>query len=164
MEWNQQYGRFCRDCEYWQGISLSSRKSNDFKGVKGECHRFPPFNVSNENNQWTKPVTLDLDGCGEFKLVSHMHKDANEQDNQSRKDTQTETIESNNDCLINAKGVAKILNVGVSHIYMMRSCGLIPLPIKLGGSVRWNKLEIIDWINTGCPSLNKWMRLRDYKK
>ncbi len=34
MEWNQQYGRFCRDCEFWQGISLASRKSKSFKGTK----------------------------------------------------------------------------------------------------------------------------------
>lgn len=159
MEWKQQYGRFCRDCEFWQGISLTNRKSKDFNGVEGLCHRFPPFIYSVEN-KLTKPATLDSDGCGEFKLISHLQKDEVVKNARNSIDKKSEFDESSNDCLINAKEVAKILNIGVSHIHSMRSCGLLPLPIKLGGSVRWHKMEIIKWINAGCPPLNKWMHLK----
>ena len=163
MKWKQQYTRYCRDCEYWEGISYMSRKSKDFKGVQGTCHRLPPSSYCSETGKWIKPITLDSDGCGEFKLIVYLQKDE-----VNRADIQTApkptVSEQSADGLVTAKQAADLLNVGVSHIYSMRSSGQIPLPIKLGGSVRWNKRELLDWIQEGCPPLRKWEMLKKNRK
>jgi predicted DNA-binding transcriptional regulator AlpA len=46
----------------------------------------------------------------------------------------------------------------------MRSCGQIPLAIYLGGSVRWSKRELLDWIQEGCPPVQKWEMLKKHRK
>jgi excisionase family DNA binding protein len=162
MEWGQQYNRYCRDCEYWEGISSLSRKSKDFKGIQGTCHRWPPSCYRTETEQWVKPITLDSDGCGEFKLIVYLQKDE-----VSRVDIQAahqpKNSEQREDGLLTAKQVAELLNVGRSRIYTMRSCGQIPLSIALGGSVRWNKRELLDWIQEGCPPLRKWEMLKKHR-
>ena len=163
MEWEQQYNRYCRDCEYWEGISNLSRKSKDFKGIQGTCHRWPPSYYRAETGQWVKPVTLDLDGCGEFKLIVYLQKDKlNSADIQTM--PQPNSSEQREDGLLNAKQVADLLNVGARHIYSMRSSGQIPLAIYLGGSVRWSKRELLDWIQEGCPPVQKWEMLKKHRK
>ena len=163
MEWEQQYNRYCRDCEYWEGISNLSRKSKDFKGVQGTCHRWPPSCYRAETGQWVKPITLDSDGCGEFKLIIYLQKDeVNSVDIQTT--PQPNSSEQREDGLLNAKQVADLLNVGRSRVYSMRSSGQIPLSINLGGSVRWSKRELLDWIQEGCPPLQKWEMLKKHRK
>lgn len=163
MKWEQQYNRYCRDCEYWEGISNLSRKSKDFKGIQGTCHRWPPSRFDDKTGQWVKPVTLDSDGCGELKLIIYLQKnEINSVDIQTAH--QSNSWEQSGDGLLNAKQVADLLNVGVSHIHSMRSSGQIPLAIRLGGSVRWNKRELLDWIQEGCPPLQKWEMLTKHKK
>lgn len=163
MEWKQQYCRYCRDCEYWDGIHCRSDRSKGFEGIQGICHRWPPSRYSSETGQWVKPVTLDSDGCGEFKLIAYAQKDE-----VKSKDTQTPSqptaLKQAEDGLLTARQVAELLNVGCRHIYRMRSSGQIPLAIKLGGSVRWNKREMLDWIQEGCPPLRKWEVLKKHRK
>jgi predicted DNA-binding transcriptional regulator AlpA len=155
VEWGQQYNRYCRDCEYWEGISNLSRKSKDFKGIQGTCHRWPPCCYQDKTGQWVKPVTLDSDGCGEFRLIIYLQK--NEVNSVDIKTAyQQDSSEQRDDGLLNVRQVVDFLNVGVSHIHSMRSSGQIPLSIKLGSSVRWNKRELLDWIQEGCPPLQKW--------
>lgn len=47
--------------------------------------------------------------------------------------------------------LAKLLGVSKRTIWRMLSAGLIPSPIRLGGSTRWRLAEILDWIARGCP-------------
>lgn len=162
MEWKQQYCRYCRDCEYWDGIPYRSDRSKGFEGVQGTCHRWPPSRYSSETGQWAKPITLDSDGCGEFKLIGYLHK--GEVKNKDTQPSPQPAAMQAEDGLLTAKQVAELLNVGCSHIYTMRSCGQIPLSIKLGGSVRWNKREMLDWIQEGCPPLRKWEMLKKHRK
>lgn len=155
MDWIQQYGRFCRDCEYWQTDVAPCRKSQGFMGTTGICHRFPPSRFCPENSIWTKPVTLDSDGCGEFKRIWHIQPE-----------TESPTIESkpqpkdlatvSESLLLNVKQVATLLGISPSHVYSMGASGQIPPPQKLGGSVRWNRQEIVSWIEAGCPPMNRW--------
>ncbi len=163
MEWGQQYNRYCRDCEYWEGISNLSRKSKGFRDIQGTCHRWPPSRFDDKTGQWVKPVTLDSDGCGEFKLIIYLQKKGvNSVEVQTAQ--QPDNSEQREDGLLNARQVADLLSVGVSHIHSMRSSGQIPLAIRLGGSVRWNKRELLDWIQEGCPPLQKWEVLKKQRK
>jgi excisionase family DNA binding protein len=163
MKWKQQYTRYCRDCEYWDGIPHRSDRSKDFKGIQGTCHRWPPSSYQSETGQWVKPITLDSDGCGEFKLIAYLQKDEVKSE-----DTQTPpqptAPKQTEDGLLTATQVAELLNIGRSRIYTMRSCGQIPLAIRFGRSTRWNKRELLDWIQEGCPPLRKWEMLKQHRK
>ena len=53
--------------------------------------------------------------------------------------------------LVNAKELARILAVSERTLYRLKSTGELPLPIVLGGSVRWRLSEIRQWIAQGCP-------------
>lgn len=53
--------------------------------------------------------------------------------------------------LVNAKELARILSVSERTLYRLKSTGELPLPIVLGGSVRWRLSEIRHWIDQGCP-------------
>lgn len=166
MEWHQQYGRFCKDCEYWEGLSYPNRKN--FRGIQGTCHRFPPCRFCSETSQWTKPVTMDSDGCGEFKLIARLQKDIplqlTEQLPPVHSASKITNLAPDIDGLINVKQLSVILNVSSRRIWSMRSGGQIPLPVKIGGSVRWKTREMLDWIEQGCPPLRKWEVLKKNKK
>jgi excisionase family DNA binding protein len=163
MDWKQQYTRYCRDCEYWDGIPHRSDRSKGFEGVQGTCHRWPPCWYRTETGQWVKPVTLDSDGCGEFKLISYLHQDEiKSMDTQAAiQSTGSERREAE---LLTARQAAELLNVGYSRIYTMRSSGLIPLSIRFGRSTRWNRRELLDWIQEGCPPLQKWEAIKKHRK
>jgi excisionase family DNA binding protein len=163
MEWKQQYTRYCRDCEYWDGIPHRSDRSKGFEGVQGTCHRWPPCWYRTETGQWVKPVTLDSDGCGEFKLISYLHKDK-PQSADTQPPPQPTVPKQSEGGLLTVKQAAELLNVGRSRIYTMQSLGQIPLAIRFGSSIRWNKRELLDWIQEGCPPLRKWEMLKKHRK
>lgn len=59
--------------------------------------------------------------------------------------------------LITAVELAMLLNVSTRTVWRMRSSGQLPLPLQLGGAIRW-RLEVIQkWIDEGCP----FVRSRD---
>ena len=53
--------------------------------------------------------------------------------------------------LISASQLADLLSVSERTLYRLKSIGQLPLPIVLGGSVRWRLTEIREWIAQGCP-------------
>jgi excisionase family DNA binding protein len=54
--------------------------------------------------------------------------------------------------LINAMQLAKLLGISERTLYRLKSTGQLPLPIVLGGSVRWRLTEVRNWIANGCPT------------
>jgi len=54
--------------------------------------------------------------------------------------------------LITVDEVAAMLQVSQRTVYRFSDIGRIPRPIKLGGSVRWRRSDILAWIEEGCPS------------
>ena len=68
-------------------------------------------------------------------------------------------VECPNDAaLICAESLARMLDVSVRTLWRLRNSGKLPLPIKLGGSVRWRTSEILAWVAAGCPALKEWER------
>ena len=57
---------------------------------------------------------------------------------------------------INAKALGQRLSLSKRQIFRLNSCGKIPAPVRIGGSVRWREDEITAWVNAGCPDRKIW--------
>jgi len=55
---------------------------------------------------------------------------------------------------------AKLLGVSRSHFFKLASSGRLPLPVRLGRAVRWRRDELVEWLEAGCPTLDKWQMMR----
>jgi len=53
--------------------------------------------------------------------------------------------------LLTAKELGTMLNLSKRQIFRLNSCGKMPAPIRIGGSVRWANSTIQSWISLGCP-------------
>lgn len=54
--------------------------------------------------------------------------------------------------LLDVRSVARMLGCSPRHVYRLSDSGKMPLPLRLGGLVRWSRQTILDWIANGCPS------------
>jgi len=54
--------------------------------------------------------------------------------------------------LVDAKTIAsEILNISKRGFWRLRSAGKIgPMPVKVGGSLRWRLSEILRWVEWDC--------------
>ena len=60
--------------------------------------------------------------------------------------------QKNQNCqLISAKTLGQMLSLSKRQIFRLNSCGKIPSPIKIGGSVRWDESTIAQWLKSGAP-------------
>jgi predicted DNA-binding transcriptional regulator AlpA len=53
--------------------------------------------------------------------------------------------------LIGARELAALLSWSVRSVRRGNAAGLLPPPVKVGGSVRWRREEVERWIAAGCP-------------
>lgn len=60
--------------------------------------------------------------------------------------------------LLDVNDVAEMLGVSSRQVYRLADGGLMPKPIKLGGSVRWDRNVIDEWVAAGCPSVMRGRR------
>jgi excisionase family DNA binding protein len=67
----------------------------------------------------------------------------------------TEDVQSvdSDSLLMTAEEIAKLLQVSVRSIWRLRSAEAIPRPLKIGGSIRWRRDDLLGWISAGCPSM-----------
>ena len=56
--------------------------------------------------------------------------------------TKTQTTEK----LLTARAVGEMLSLSKRQIFRLNSCGKIPAPIRIGGSVRWRRSDIEQWL------------------
>lgn len=53
--------------------------------------------------------------------------------------------------LISASQFAKMLDISKRTLHRLQSKGVLPPPIRIGGSIRW-RLDVVNlWIENGCP-------------
>jgi len=57
---------------------------------------------------------------------------------------------------VSARQLAVMLGVSLRQVWRLNASGMLPRPIRLGGSVRWNRREILDWFKSGCPDRRTW--------
>lgn len=65
--------------------------------------------------------------------------------------------------LLSVPQVAEILGWGGSTVRERNDKGLLPMPIKIGGSVQWAKRELYQWLEAKCPPRQRWDLLRQRK-
>ncbi len=57
--------------------------------------------------------------------------------------------------LIDAEAAAAIVGVARRTWYRYVENGDVPQPVRFGGSVKWRREEIDEWIRAGCPRVRK---------
>jgi len=57
--------------------------------------------------------------------------------------------------LLSVAEVAGLLNCSKQHVRRLADSGRMPRPVKLGALVRWNRAEIEQWLDAGCPDGRK---------
>ena len=58
--------------------------------------------------------------------------------------------------LLTANEAAVLLGISRSNLYRLNSSGRLPLPVRLGASVRWRRDELAAWVDAGCPPRTRW--------
>lgn len=53
--------------------------------------------------------------------------------------------------LLTAKALGQMLSLSKRQIFRLNSCGKLPAPIRIGGSVRWAESTIAQWLKAGAP-------------
>jgi predicted DNA-binding transcriptional regulator AlpA len=53
--------------------------------------------------------------------------------------------------LLTAKKLGTLLSLSKRQIFRLNSCGKLPAPIRIGGSVRWAESTIAKWLAVGAP-------------
>lgn len=66
--------------------------------------------------------------------------------------------------LLTAKDLGALLSLSKRQIFRLNSCGKIPAPIRIGGSVRWANSTIESWIDMGCPDRQTFDAMRGGEK
>lgn len=54
--------------------------------------------------------------------------------------------------LIPACELARLLGISKRTLWRLLSAGKLPVPVRLGNSVRWRLDEVEQWISRGCPA------------
>lgn len=70
------------------------------------------------------------------------------------------TLNSHETLLISASEAAKLLGIGRSLFYSLKSEGKLPEPKRLGGRVLWQKTELEEWIAANCPTQQHWEEIK----
>lgn len=72
-------------------------------------------------------------------------------------DTQT-----NQTCqLLSAKMLGDMLSLSKRQIFRLNSSGKIPVPIRIGGAVRWSEETIRRWLSYGAPDRKTFEAMKD---
>ena len=73
-----------------------------------------------------------------------------------------ECLERSGTLMIDSELMADFLGVPKGALKQLVYTDRIPLPMKfpLGNLMRWSVLELLEWIEAGCPRRKKWIELR----
>ena len=72
-----------------------------------------------------------------------------------------ETQNKNQICqLLSAKTLGQMLSLSKRQIFRLNSCGKLPAPIRIGGSVRWAETTISEWLAAGAPDRKTWEAMK----
>ena len=68
-----------------------------------------------------------------------------------------------NEKLLTATAVGEMLSLSKRQIFRLNSCGKIPSPIRIGGSVRWAEDTIAEWLQAGAPDRKTFSAMQEVK-
>ena len=53
--------------------------------------------------------------------------------------------------LVGKREAARLCGLGQSTWDRYRQLGWAPQPVRIGNTLRWNRAELLAWIEAGCP-------------
>lgn len=53
--------------------------------------------------------------------------------------------------LMSVQDLALMMRVSTRTIWRLHSGGKLPQPIRIGGSVRWRRPDVVAWLQADCP-------------
>jgi predicted DNA-binding transcriptional regulator AlpA len=56
--------------------------------------------------------------------------------------------------LLTTAEAAKLLSIGERTLWRHSRCGVAPEPVKIGGTVRYRRSQLLAWIVAGCPRVD----------
>ncbi|OAI48429.1 hypothetical protein AYO44_06860 [Planctomycetaceae bacterium SCGC AG-212-F19] len=62
--------------------------------------------------------------------------------------------------MLNIRDMAAFLTLPVGKVQQSINSGRIPLPVRFGNCRRWSVLELLEWVEAGCPILTEWVKQR----
>jgi hypothetical protein len=73
-----------------------------------------------------------------------------------------EYLEKCGKLMLNTAGMAEFLSFPAKKLSHLVYTDRIPLPCRLGlgKCCRWSVLELLEWVEAGCPRRAKWIELR----
>lgn len=72
-----------------------------------------------------------------------------------------ENTNQNTEKLLSTRTVAKILSLSSRTVHRLNSSGLIIKPLRISGSVRYVKSELMDWIQAKMPRRSEWEAMKE---
>ena len=135
-------------------IEQIARLADDF-GFEGSLFRnYSPFNFNGDYQMWgrwtSKNIKERIDTIP--KIIAAIEKPPD-------RSIIPESVE-----LLTVPQVARILNCGESVVRERDKKGLLPLPVRIGGTVQWRKQELWQWLGAECPSRQKWEQIKQGKE
>ena len=52
--------------------------------------------------------------------------------------------------LVDIDGMAAFLGIPAKAVQQMAWTTRLPLPVRIGGTVRWNVIRLLEWVEAGC--------------
>lgn len=67
--------------------------------------------------------------------------------------------------MLDTKGMADFLSVPAKKMPQLICTDRIPAPrrLGLGHCRRWSVLELLEWVEAGCPGRGKWIEIRRHR-
>jgi excisionase family DNA binding protein len=62
--------------------------------------------------------------------------------------------------LVSDREAAALCGLGRSTWHRARAAGKVPPAVRIGRNVRWNRAELVAWIESGCPDARTWAAMR----
>ena len=62
---------------------------------------------------------------------------------------------------ISAKQLSQLLGVSLRQVWRLNATAKLPKNIRLGGSRKWSRAEIMRWFEVGCPDRQTWEARKD---
>jgi excisionase family DNA binding protein len=56
--------------------------------------------------------------------------------------------------LLTTAEAARLLGIGERTLWRHSRSGAAPAPLKIGGTVRYSRQELLDWVRVGCPRVD----------
>lgn len=53
--------------------------------------------------------------------------------------------------LLDIDGMAEFLGIPTKAVRQMTWTTRLPIPFRLGGTLRWNIIRLLEWVEAGCP-------------